>query len=140
MRPVLTAVEYQQALQALSSDEIRQAAAAVASAAEAMMAKHGLERAVFLSGRPLQRIAIHAAELLAQQGKGASVALSDRDELPDLSEKLVCDLLFVPSMDETLSSKCTAWIRSIDCKFTVFSLSLYPQTHNLWTRKVTLSA
>ncbi len=114
MRPVLTAVEYQQALQALSSDEIRQAAAAVASAAEAMMAKHGLERAVFLSGRPLQRIAIHAAELLAQQGKGASVALSDRDELPDLSEKLVCDLLFVPSMDETLSSKCTAWIRSID--------------------------
>ncbi len=113
MRPVLPAVEYERALQTLSPDEIRQAAAAVASAADALMAKHGLERAVFLSGRPLQRIAIYAAERLAQQGKGASVALLEGDELPDLSEALVCDMMFAPSTDEALSPKRTAWIKTI---------------------------
>ena len=114
MRPVLAAIEYEMAMQALSSDEIRQAAAAVASAAETLMARHGLKRAVFLSGKPLQRIALHAAERLVQQGKGASVALLDENELPDLSEALVCDMLFAPSMDEALSPKRTAWIGAID--------------------------
>ncbi len=113
MRPVLVATEYERALQVLSLDEIRQAAAAVASAAEAMMAKHGLERAVFLSGKLLQQIAMHAAERLAQQGKGVSIVLLDEDELPDFSDVLVCDMLFAPSMDDALPEKRAAWIKVI---------------------------
>ena len=47
MRRILSVKEYRCALQALSADELRQAAAAYVQAAEELMDRHGLHRALF---------------------------------------------------------------------------------------------
>ncbi len=89
MRRILTAAEYERVLLALSTDERKCAAKAVAHAARELMARHGLRRAVFLCHRALQGIGSMAAELL-----DASVADLQSHDLPDLTDALVCDLLF----------------------------------------------
>ena len=89
MRRILTAAEYERVLLALSPDECKGAAEAVARAARELMARHGLCRAVFLCHRALQGIGVMAAELLC-----TSVADLQSRDLPDLTDALVCDLLF----------------------------------------------
>ena len=89
MRRILTAAVFERVLLELSPDERKRAAKAVARAARELMARHGLRRAVFLCHRALRGIGVMAAELL-----GASIAdLQSHDPL-DLTDALVCDLLF----------------------------------------------
>ena len=64
MRRILSVKEYRCALQALSADELRQAAAAYAQAAEELMDRHGLHRALFLCAKPFEPLAKLAAECL----------------------------------------------------------------------------
>ena len=89
MRRILTAAEYERVLLELSPDERKCAAETVARAARELMARHGLRRAVFLCHRALRGIGVMAAELL-----GASIADLQNHDLPDLTDALVCDLLF----------------------------------------------
>ena len=93
------------ALQALSADELRQAAAAYAQAAEELMDRHGLHRALFLCAKPFEPLAKLAAECLGSSGKQAAVFLITKDELPDQGGWLICDLLFESAGDGSLPEK-----------------------------------
>ena len=116
MRRILPAAEYESVLRGLSSDEVRQAALAVVDAARVLMARHGLERVVFLCDGPLDRIGALSAELLE-----APRYLSSRDDLPDFSCSLVCDLLF--SLTDTSGRE--AWIKAVnECGCPVLSVGI----------------
>ena len=106
MRPILSAKGYESLLGALTADEAQQAAAAIVSAARELMAQHGLSRAVFLCDGPLLQIGELAAKELH-----ASLAVTGQDELPDLTQSLVCDLLLSVAPDEAwckamISARC----------------------------------
>ena len=113
MRRILSVKEYRCALQALSADELRQAAAAYAQAAEELMDRHGLHRALFLCAKPFEPLAKLAAECLESSGKQAAVFLITKDELPDLGGWLICDLLFESAGDGSLPEKRQAWIEAV---------------------------
>ena len=109
MRRILSATEYEGVLQALSTDERRLAAEAITAAAKELMAQHSLSRAVLLCNGLMRQIGSLAAGLL-----GAPIACLHEDQLPELSEALICDLLFSSDADEEYA----AWIRAIsrsDC-------------------------
>ena len=113
MRRILSVKEYRCALQALSADELRQAAAAYAQAAEELMDRHGLHRALFLCAKPFEPLAKLSAERLGSSGKQAAVFLITKDELPDLGGWLICDLLFESAGDGSLPEKRQAWIEAV---------------------------
>lgn len=100
MRPILSASAYETVLRGLSEDEVREVADAVAGEAKRLMGRHGLRRAVILCGEPLRRI----GELAAKQLNG-SIAFPSNKELPELSDAIICDLLF--------SADAGAWGRAI---------------------------
>ena len=113
MRRILSAREYERTLQGQSPDALQGSAAAIARAAAERMALFGLERAVFLCGGPMEPMGIRAVELLLQSGRDASLALLARDELPDVSCSLLCDLLFAPAADGMLAQKRGTWIKAM---------------------------
>ena len=106
MRRILSATEYGAVLAGLSDDELHRAAQAVAAAAKELTARHGLQRAVFLCGEPLRRIGQLSSEML-----GGPIAMLSEDEFPDVSDALICDLLFSTAWDEGLARKREKWIR-----------------------------
>ena len=101
MRPILSAKAYQRLLSGLSPDQQRQVADAIACAARELMARYGLQRAVFLCGDALGKI----GTLAAKQMEAAEICFLPEDELPDLEHVLLCDLLF--------ASRPESWIRAI---------------------------
>lgn len=111
MRPVLSAAEYGRFLKSCSKDELRSMAAVVAGAAWEMVERHNTRRVVFLCDDSLWRIGQLTGELLRQGKREVSLALLSRDDLPDLLHNvLICDMLFTPVADESLSKKRRAWI------------------------------
>ncbi len=104
MKRVLSATEYERALQALSPDELQREAKIVADAARKLMARHGLHRTVILCGGPLRKVGALAAELL-----NASISYLYTDECPDLSDCLICDMLFGSEADEGYA----AWVENL---------------------------
>lgn len=95
MRRILSAKEYLKLLQGLFADELSEASAAVVSAAKDLMTRHGLDKAIFLCGRPLEKLGVHAAKLL-----GMPIVIIEEDDLPELKETLICDLLFAAEGDD----------------------------------------
>lgn len=89
MRPILSAIAYARVLQGLSPDKQRQAADAIGCAAQELMARHGLHRAIFLCGDALREI----GTLAAKQMEAAEI-YGDEGVMPPLEHALICDLLF----------------------------------------------
>ena len=104
MRRILSATEYEKALLTLSPDELRQAAETVVGAAKELMAQFDLTRAVLLCGSPLRALGTLAAKML-----DAPIAFPERDRLPDLSDTLICDLLFAPEAETGQAD----WLRAV---------------------------
>lgn len=113
MRRILSAAEYEKALRDIPSDESLQLSADVARSAWKLMERNGLDRVVFLCDDPLRQIAKQSLERLAQSGKKASMALLSKDQLPELSRTLICDLLFSTCEDDTFSRKRDLWIKAM---------------------------
>lgn len=114
MRPVLSAAEYGRFLESCSKDELRPMAAVVAGAAWKMIGRHNSKKVVFLSDEPLRQLALLSGELLKQGGRDVSFALLSRDDLPDLlHDVLICDMLFTPAADASLSEKRQSWIEAM---------------------------
>lgn len=98
MRRILKVKEYERLLLSLSDDERRQAAEAIVSAARELMNRFGLLHAVFLCAGPLREVGILAAEQLC-----SLIVFMNRDELPDLTGSVVCDLLLSSRVDDAWS-------------------------------------
>ena len=113
MRRILSASEYEIALQKLSAENKDQAAEAVFDASEELMRRYDIERVVFLCDEPLYEIALRSAELLRRSEKEAVVALLFRDDLPDLSYGVICDMLFTSAADGATSMRRQAWIETM---------------------------
>ena len=105
MRRILSATEYEALLRSLSPEAMQQGLDVVAAAARELMAQRGLHRAVVLCGRPLQRM----GGLVAAQLR-ATMAVWPEDELPDLSDRLIVDMLFSPAGDP----RYAAWIDAME--------------------------
>lgn len=111
MRQILSALEYGRLVESWSTEELRPMAAVVAGAAWKMIERHNTRSIVFLCDDPLWRIGQLTGELLRQGKREVSLALLSRDVLPDLLDNvLICDMLFTPVSDESLSKKRQAWI------------------------------
>lgn len=113
MRRILSAKEYARALQSLSFDEVLQASAVYVRASKELMAQDGLGRVLLLCAKPFESMAKLAAEQLGSSGKQADIVLIEKDELPDLSGSLICDLLFESIEEGSLLEKCRGWIEAI---------------------------
>ncbi len=113
MRRILSAKEYERALQSLSFDEVLQASAVYVRAAEELMAQDGLGRVLLLCAKTFESMAKLAAEQLGSSEKQADIVLIEKDELPDLSGSLICDLLFESIEEGSLLEKRRGWIEAI---------------------------
>ena len=94
MRRILSATEYEKRLSNGSEGELQQAAHALAKTARSLMEQDGLHRAALLCAPKLTPLAKLTAERLCASGKSAVVYQLQKDELPELSDSLICDLLF----------------------------------------------
>ena len=114
MRPILMATEYGRLLQSCSDDELRSMAGVVAGAAWNMIERHNTRKVVFLCEDILWRLGRLSGEYLKQGGWEISIALLSRDTLPVLLDNvLICDMLFTPMADESLSRKRMDWIEAM---------------------------
>jgi NAD(P)H-hydrate epimerase len=82
-------------------------------AAEELMAQDGLGRVLLLCAKTFESMAKLAAEQLGSSEKQADIVLIEKDELPDLSGSLICDLLFESIEEGSLLEKRRGWIEAI---------------------------
>ena len=113
MRRILPASEYGIALQKLSVQEKKQTAETILHASEELMRRYSAERTVLLCDEPLHEIAFRSADMLRERERGSVVALLSRDELPDLSHGVICDLLFPSACSKSRLQKREEWIRAM---------------------------
>ena len=113
MRRILFKTEFADALLSLSDSEVTAASSTVAGVVRELMGQTAYKKAVFLCSDPLERIARSAASLLAALGTKTTVCALSMDDIPDLRDALICDLLFSPSSDDTLTAKRAAWTETM---------------------------
>ena len=77
------------------------------------MRRYGAEQAVFVCCELLYEIGCRSAKLLRRSGRKAVVIFLSRDELPNVSRAVICDLLFSSTVCKELQQKQESWIRAI---------------------------
>ena len=113
MRRILFKTEFADALLSLSDSKVTAASSTIAGAVRELMGQTAYKKAVFLCSDPLEGMARSAANLLAASGTKTTVCALSMDDIPDLRDALICDLLFSPSSDDTLTAKRAAWTEAM---------------------------
>lgn len=114
MRRVLSAKEYEAFLQSRTNAELGPWAASVADAAWEMIGRSNIRKVLFLCDDPLWQVCQLSGKWMKRIRWEVSYALLSRDDLPDLPDNvLICDMLFDPIEDASLSQKRRAWIEAM---------------------------